>query len=101
MGYTANGDFDGHTDSETSSQNSSNVENKTPKAENKTKDADSRFKKESQQLVEQSGEQNVLNGYRSITYNFTLAGLKKEYLKEPNKLREEELELIILKSQRI
>lgn len=79
-------------------QNSSDIQNKTPKAENKTTDADSKYNKEAQQIVEQTGERNVLNSYRSITYNFTLAGLKKEYLKDPNKLLESELELVILKS---
>lgn len=58
-------------------QNSSDIENKTPKAENKTADSDSKYNKEAQQIVEQTGERNVLNSYRSITYNFTLAGLKK------------------------
>ena len=48
--------------------------------------------------VDQLGESNVLNSYRSITYNFTLAGLKKGYLSDPKKYRESELELVILKS---
>jgi len=48
--------------------------------------------------VDQLGEPNVLKSYRSITYNFTLAGLKKGYLSDPKKYRESELELVILKS---
>ena len=48
--------------------------------------------------VAQSPEANILNSYRSITYNFTLAGLKKDYLKDPKKYRESELDLVILKS---
>ena len=48
--------------------------------------------------VDQLGEPNVLNSFRSITYNFTLAGLKKGYLSDPKKYRESELELVILKS---
>lgn len=48
--------------------------------------------------VDQLSESNVLNSFRSATYNFTLAGLKKGYLSDPNKYRESELELIILKS---
>jgi len=48
--------------------------------------------------VAQSPEANILNSYRSVTYNFTLAGLKKDYLKDPKKYRESELDLVILKS---
>lgn len=48
--------------------------------------------------VSQSLESNILNSYRSVTYNFTLAGLKKGYLKDPKKYRESELDLVILKS---
>jgi hypothetical protein len=49
-------------------------------------------------LVVQTPEANILNSYRSVTYNFTLAGLKKDYLKDPRKYRESELDLVILKS---
>jgi hypothetical protein len=52
----------------------------------------------SKSVVDQLGEPNVLNSYRSITYNFTLAGLKKGYLTDTKKYRESELELVILKS---
>ena len=52
----------------------------------------------SKSVVDQLGEPNVLNSYRSITYNFTLAALKKGYLSDPKKYRESELELVILKS---
>ena len=48
--------------------------------------------------VDQLAESNVLNSFRSVTYNFTLAGLKKGYLSDPKKYRESELELVILKS---
>ena len=48
--------------------------------------------------VVQKPDANILNSYRSITYNFTLAGLKKDYLKDPRKYRESELDLVILKS---
>lgn len=43
-------------------------------------------------------ESNVLNGYRSITYNFTLAGLPSEYVSDPEVYRKAELGLVILKS---
>lgn len=45
-----------------------------------------------------TGEYNVLNDYRSISYIFTLAGLPKDYLKDPTKYRSGELELVILKT---
>lgn len=77
---------------------STEVENKTNKAANKTDTAESKFKKESAQEVVQSGETNVLNSYRSVTYNFTLAGLNKDYLKDPEKLRDSDLDLVILRS---
>lgn len=48
--------------------------------------------------VIQSGGRNVLNSYRSYTYNFTLAGLKKERVNDPESYRNSELELVILKS---
>jgi hypothetical protein len=48
--------------------------------------------------VAQSLESNILNSYRSVNYSFTLAGLKKGYLKDPKKYRESELDLVILKS---
>lgn len=41
---------------------------------------------------------NILNGYRSMTYNFTLAGLPKNYLKDPEAYRKGTLELVISKS---
>ena len=48
--------------------------------------------------TEQVAESNILNSYRSVTYQFTLAGLKKGYLTDPKKYRESELDLVILKS---
>ena len=50
------------------------------------------------QKISQSAESNILNSYRSVTYSFTLAGLKKGYLIDPKKYRESELDLVILKS---
>ena len=77
---------------------SDSLNRKTNVGSDKTNTEEDKFKKENAQQVVQSGERNVLNSYRSITYNFTLAGLNKDYLKDPNKLREGALELIILKS---
>ena len=48
--------------------------------------------------VKSLGQANVLNSYRSVTYNFTLAALKKNYLEDPSAYRTSELDLIILKS---
>jgi len=82
----------------TGSGSSPEVENKTDKPSKKSTDPDSRFKAQSAQVVDQLGIGNVLNGYRSITYNFTLAGLDKSYLKDPEKYRSSSVELVILKS---
>jgi hypothetical protein len=48
--------------------------------------------------VKQSGANNILNSYRSYTYNFTLAGLKKERVNDPDSYKNSALELVILKS---
>lgn len=77
------------------SGNTDNVEKKTDKSSTTPED---KFKKESQQVVEQSGEKNVLNKYRSVTYNFTIAALNSSHLKDPESYRNSELKLVILKS---
>ena len=41
---------------------------------------------------------NVLNKYRSVTYNFTLAGLRQEEVNTPEVYRKSELDLTIIKS---
>ena len=48
--------------------------------------------------IVKSGKQNVLNDYRSVTYNFTLAALRKEHVNKPELYTKGPLELIILKS---
>ncbi len=48
--------------------------------------------------VKFSGNQNILNKYRSFTYNFTLAGLKKSAVNDPNAYRQSALDLVIIKS---
>ena len=48
--------------------------------------------------VVQSEKKNVLNKYRSSTYNFTLAALRKEVVNEPTKYRDTILDFVILKS---
>lgn len=74
---------------------SDNLESKTEKPADTE---DDKYKRQSAQQIVQLGEGNILNGYRSVTYNFTLAGLNKNYLKDPTKYREGELDLVILKS---
>lgn len=86
---------------ETKESNGVKTDDKTErktKVQDESNTDDSKFNIESQQEVVQSGEVNVLNSYRSATYNFTLAGLKKDYLKDPKQYRESELELVILRS---
>jgi len=80
--------------SDSKNQKSSEVERKTPPKDSK----ETKEQREAQQIVEQSGEKNVLFGYRSISYHFTLAGLSKDYLKNPDKLRESTLDFVIAKS---
>jgi len=41
---------------------------------------------------------NVLNYFRSYTYNFTLAGLPREIANDPTKYRDAKLDFVILKS---
>lgn len=53
---------------------------------------------DSQSKVVQSGDQNVLHKYRSFTYNFTLAALKKIDVNDPEKYRQSALDLVILRS---
>ena len=80
------------------SQDSPVISNNTDKTSNKSKDPDASAKAQAAQVVDQLGAGNVLNGYRSITYNFTLAGLDKTYLKDPEKYRSSALDLVILRS---
>lgn len=56
------------------------------------------FNERLKQKVEFSGEKNVLNSYRSATYNFTLAALRKSLVDKPDQLREKEIDLVILRS---
>lgn len=96
MGYTANGDYDG-VDNDTGYSGSDNTKRNTVKPSD-TKDANSTFKDQSKQIVESSKESNVLNGYRSVTYNFTISALDTANLKDPDSYRNSELKYTILKS---
>lgn len=49
-------------------------------------------------IVNQGKGSNVLNRYRSYTYQFTLSALRREDAKEPKKYRESTQDFIILKS---
>jgi hypothetical protein len=68
------------------------------KTANPSNTPEDQFKAESKQVVDQSGEGNVLNGYRSVTYSFTIAALDSSNLKDPESYRNSELKLVILKS---
>lgn len=77
----------------------------SPETERKTQSASSNSttnqpKKDTdqQQLYQSSGKKNVLNKYRSYTYNITLAALAKDKVNSPQSYRQSELELVILKS---
>lgn len=100
MAYTAMGDYAGPYDEVDYSgkQDSPNVQNKTNKAENADDKEKQRFIDESKQQVKQSGEGNILNNYRSVTYNFTLAALTNAEVNKPDTYRECELQHTILKS---
>jgi hypothetical protein len=74
---------------------SENVEKKT---ENPSNTPDEKFAKESKQGVVQSSESNLLNTYRSVTYNFSLGALDSGDLADPNRYRNSELKYLILKS---
>lgn len=67
--------------------------------ERKTEKSDAKIDEENQ-VVEFSGESNIFNRYRSITYSFTLAALEKKHLDDPESYRKDDfdLKLIILKS---
>lgn len=94
MAYTAMGDYGGPYDEVSDSPE---VDRKTTSpqdtADNKSK-SESTFK-DTQEIKIGS---NVLNGFRSVTYNFTLAGLPTNYLDDPDAYRKGELDLVILKS---
>jgi len=86
MAYDANGNYTGDY------EGSDDTQRKTDKSDAK--------KDEANQIVDLSGESNVFNKYRTITYNFTLAALEKRHLDHPESYRKDDadLKLIILKS---
>jgi len=71
---------------------SDNVSKKTEKT------PDEKYETESKQIVEQSGEKNPLNGYRSSTYHFTMAALDGSNLTDPESYRNSQLKFVILRS---
>lgn len=73
-----------------------NVERKTAKSEANT-NAPQKDANKVQQFVS-SGQKNVLSGYRSYTYNFTLAAIKKGDVNNPDAFRKTEQDLTILRS---
>lgn len=91
MAYTAMGDYGGYEDS-------SWLSDETERKTDTVKSGDAKAVDDTKMKVASTGEANLLNSYRSASYNFTLAGLKKGYLQDPKKYRESELDLVILKS---
>ena len=89
MATTAMGDEGGYGDE----LPSADVEVKTA-----TPDANKQFNDQSKQEVVSFGGANVLNGYRSVTYNFTIAALDNTDLKNPESYRDSELKFVVLKS---
>ena len=80
-------------------------DNNSPETERKTQSASdgktiNQGKKDAdnQQFYEFSGKKNVLNKYRSYTYNITLAALSKDKANSPDSYRKSELDLVIIKS---
>jgi hypothetical protein len=73
------------------------VEDASPEIERRTITSAEQSQALSKQSIEFSGERNVLNNYRSFTYNFTLAALRKSLVNDPDKIREG-FDLVILRS---
>lgn len=92
MAYTAMGDYAGPYDDADYSSKDTERKTATSKTETpvKRQPEDKKYKA--------AKESNPLNKYRSYTYNFTLSGLIKSDLAQPDKWRESELKLVILKS---
>lgn len=78
--------------------NSPETERKTQSASNNKTTDQNKKDTDQQQIYQFSGKKNVLNKYRSYTYNVTLAALAKDKLNSPESYRQSELELVILKS---
>lgn len=71
------------------------VERKTVKKDDAAKQNTNAYQKKT---FVASGKKNVLDTYRSYTYNFTLSALRTDVVNNPKAYRESELELVILKS---
>jgi hypothetical protein len=69
-------------------------------SDNNERKTEPEIKDPNNDIVKISGESNIFNGYRSITYTFTLAALEKRHLDDPESYRKDDfnLQLIILKS---
>jgi len=88
----------GRLDTQLGIYDSPEILNKTNKSANNTDLRTESASNKTQAKVRQSGQSNVLNGYRSVTYNFTLSGLRQNAANNPKEYRSSELDLIILKS---
>lgn len=76
---------------------SANVESKTQKVAAEPQKPNA-VQKSAKPKYENSNINNVLNTYRSYTYNFTLAALNKNVVNDPKKYRESALDYVIVQS---
>ena len=69
-------------------------------SDNNQRKTEPKIKDPNNDIVKISGESNIFNGYRSVTYTFTLAALEKRHLDDPESYRKDDynLKLIIMKS---
>jgi hypothetical protein len=74
------------------------IENKTTKTSNTVNTKQEKASVKTQAKVRQLSQKNVLNGYRSVTYNFTLSGLRREAVNNINEYKKSEIDLVVLKS---
>jgi hypothetical protein len=88
-------DKNGNTIPVANSSDSSNVQIKTVDTKPNTNKPSA---PKGDPTVVTSGEQNVLNSYRSYTYNFTLAALDKTSVNDPNSYRNSTLNYVIVQS---
>lgn len=78
--------------------NSPETERKTQSASDGKTTNQNKKDADNKQYYEFSGKKNVLNKYRSYTYNVTLAALAKDKVNSPQSYRQSELDLVIVKS---
>lgn len=101
MDYISETEYDVTPSSEPRPQSfnaSSNIDRVTETPSQTTSQPSKEEVKVGKQRFGKATESNILNSYRSVTYNFTLAALKKSAVKDPEAWADSERELTILKS---